>query len=33
MNIGYCWESQKERDPWEDQDAGDWVILKWILEK
>jgi hypothetical protein len=21
MNIGYCWESQKERDHWEDEDV------------
>jgi hypothetical protein len=26
------WESQKERDHWEDQDVGGWTILKWILE-
>jgi hypothetical protein len=26
------WESQKERDNWEDQDVGGWTILKWILE-
>jgi hypothetical protein len=31
MHIGYGWESQKERDHWEDQDVGGWVILKWIL--
>jgi hypothetical protein len=30
--IGYWLESQKERDRWEDQDAGEWTILKWILE-
>jgi hypothetical protein len=25
------WESQKERDHWEDQDIGGWTVLKWIL--
>jgi hypothetical protein len=28
MHIGYWWESQKERDHWEDQDVGGWAILK-----
>jgi hypothetical protein len=32
MHIGYCWEGQKERDHWEDEDIGGWTILKWILE-
>jgi hypothetical protein len=31
MHIGYWFESQKERDHWEDQDVGGWAILKWIL--
>jgi hypothetical protein len=31
-NTGYCWERQKGRDHWEDQDVDGWVILKWILE-
>jgi hypothetical protein len=31
--IGYRWESQKERDHWEDQDVVWWPILKWILER
>jgi hypothetical protein len=26
------WESQKERDHWEDQDVDGCTILKWILE-
>jgi hypothetical protein len=33
MHIGYWWESQKEREHWEDQDVGGWAILKWILER
>jgi hypothetical protein len=33
MHIGYWWEIQKERDQWEDQDVGGWIILKWILER
>jgi hypothetical protein len=33
MHIGYWWESQEERDHWEDQDVGGWIILKWILER
>jgi hypothetical protein len=31
--MGYWWESQKERDHWENQDVGGWTILKWILER
>jgi hypothetical protein len=30
-HTGYWWESQKERDHWEDQGVGGWTILKWIL--
>jgi hypothetical protein len=33
MHIGYWWESQKERDHYEDQDVDRWTILKWILER
>jgi hypothetical protein len=33
MHIGYWWESQKERDHWEDQDVSGWTILKWTLER
>jgi hypothetical protein len=27
MHIGYSWESQKERDHYEDQDVGGCIIL------
>jgi hypothetical protein len=33
MHIGYLWESQKEIDHWEDQDVGEWTILKWIFNE
>jgi hypothetical protein len=33
MHIGYSWESQKERDQWEDHDVGGWAILNRILER
>jgi hypothetical protein len=33
MHRGYLWESQKEREHWEDQDVGGWILLKWIIEK
>jgi hypothetical protein len=33
MHVGYWWKSQKERDHWEDQDVGEWTILKWILDR
>jgi hypothetical protein len=33
MHIGYWWESQKERDHWEGQDVGGWIILRWILDR
>jgi hypothetical protein len=31
--IGYCWESQRERGHWEDQDIGGWIIVGWIFER
>jgi hypothetical protein len=33
IHIEYWWESQKERDHWEDQGVGGWTILKWNLER
>jgi hypothetical protein len=30
MNMGYWWESQKERDHWEDQYVGGWTDLREI---
>jgi hypothetical protein len=30
--LDVWWESQKERDHWEDHGIGGWTILKWILE-
>jgi hypothetical protein len=32
-SVNFWWESQKERDHWEDQDVDGWTILKWILER
>jgi hypothetical protein len=32
MHIEYWWESQKDRDHWEDEDIGGWII-KWILDR
>jgi hypothetical protein len=33
MHINYLWESQKERDQWEDQNVGVWGNIKMDLEK
>jgi hypothetical protein len=30
--IEFLWESQRERDHYEDQDVSGQIILKWILE-
>jgi hypothetical protein len=36
-NIFTCltllWESEKQRDHWEEQDVGGWTTLKWILDR
>jgi hypothetical protein len=31
-HIGVWWESQKERDHYNDLDVGGWILLKWILD-
>jgi hypothetical protein len=28
-----AWESQRERDHWEDQNVRWWIILGWMLER
>jgi hypothetical protein len=33
MHIVYWWDSQKEKDHWEEQDVGGWTILKWVLRE
>jgi hypothetical protein len=33
MHIGYWWEIPNERDQWEYENVGGWIILKWILER
>jgi hypothetical protein len=33
MHIGYCWESQKEREHWGDQNVVGRKLLKWMLER
>jgi hypothetical protein len=32
INIGYWLKSQNEREHYEDQDVGGWIILGWIPE-
>jgi hypothetical protein len=32
-NAQYWWESQMEKDHYEDQAIGGWIILKWSLER
>jgi hypothetical protein len=33
MHVGYWWESQKERDHWEDQDVNEYTIIKMNLRE
>jgi hypothetical protein len=33
MDIGFWWESRKERDHKEDLDVAGRIILEWILER
>jgi hypothetical protein len=32
MRTGFRWESQKERDHYEDTDGGGWIILHEVQE-
>jgi hypothetical protein len=32
MHRGFLWESQKEKDHYEDLDVDDRIRLKWIIE-
>jgi hypothetical protein len=33
MHIAFSWESQTERDHYEDLDVGGRMILNWILDR
>jgi hypothetical protein len=33
MHVGFWWESQKERDHYEDLELGGRIKLRWILER
>jgi hypothetical protein len=33
MHVKYWWESQKERDHYDDIRIGGRIMLKWILQK
>jgi hypothetical protein len=32
MSVGFRWETQKERDHYEDVEVAGRIILKWFLE-
>jgi hypothetical protein len=33
MHVGYWWQTQNERDHWEDQGVNGRIIIKWIVER
>jgi hypothetical protein len=33
MHIGFWWESEKERDHYEDQGEDGWTIIKQVIKR